>query len=324
MSREVICRSALHRGPMKKILMILTSHRLDCFRLCMDLLIRGGSVRRFDRVVLLLNGVEGRHLDRVQAFLKTHPEVPWDTIAGPRGRGERISGLQNACVQRYPNSLYFKIDEDTFVSRDWDLEMLKAYDAHKDDPALSLITPVIPNNAAGFFYLLNRFPELAAEYRALFTHPIESTCDGTVWRFPQVANWITRKFLDLDEANAKLRADNLAPFVKFSYRFSINCICYDYRHWQEIGGVQKDDEIGWGQWIPAHNKFIVLVTTSLCHHYSFFIQNDWLDRQPLLEDLRKANLPGSIGGLSYALPRWRRTAQQVPGAIKRRLGLQKT
>ena len=39
---------------MKKILMVLTSHRLDCFKLCMDLLIHGGSIRRFDRVVLLL------------------------------------------------------------------------------------------------------------------------------------------------------------------------------------------------------------------------------------------------------------------------------
>ena len=47
---------------MKKILMILTSHRLDCFKLCMDMLIQGGSIRRFDRVVLLLNGVKGRHL----------------------------------------------------------------------------------------------------------------------------------------------------------------------------------------------------------------------------------------------------------------------
>ena len=42
---------------MKKILMVLTSHRLDCFKLCMDMLLHGGSIRRFDKVVLLLNGV---------------------------------------------------------------------------------------------------------------------------------------------------------------------------------------------------------------------------------------------------------------------------
>ena len=51
---------------MNKILMILTSHRLDCFRLCMDMLIHGGSIHRFDRVVLLLNVLKGRHLRYVQ------------------------------------------------------------------------------------------------------------------------------------------------------------------------------------------------------------------------------------------------------------------
>jgi len=47
---------------MKKILMILTSHRLDCFKLCMDMLLTGGSIWHFDHVVLLLNGVKGHHL----------------------------------------------------------------------------------------------------------------------------------------------------------------------------------------------------------------------------------------------------------------------
>lgn len=125
---------------MKKILMILTSHRLDCFKLCMDMLIHGGSVWRFDRVVLLLNGVKGRHLRYVRRLMAAHPDIPWDTIAGPRGRGWFISNLQNDCVRRYPDSLYFKIDEDTFVSADWDQILAEAYDAHRERLDLSLIT----------------------------------------------------------------------------------------------------------------------------------------------------------------------------------------
>ena len=111
---------------MKKILMILTSHRLDCFKLCMDMLIQGGSIRRFDRVVLLLNGVKGRHLRYLRRLMAAHPDIPWDTISGPRGRGWLISNLQNECVRRYPDSLYFKIDEDTFVSADWDEVLAEA------------------------------------------------------------------------------------------------------------------------------------------------------------------------------------------------------
>ena len=166
---------------MKKILMILTSHRLDCFTLCMDMLIHGGSVRRFDRVVLLLNGVKGRHLRYVHRLMAAHPDIPWDIIAGPRGRGRFISNLQNDCIRRYPDSLYFKIDEDTFVSADWPPKLLAAYEAHRQDPGLSLIAPVIPNNGLGCHTLLTAFPELAEEYRQRFNAPLTPAVDGPVW-----------------------------------------------------------------------------------------------------------------------------------------------
>ncbi|MBU1695333.1 MAG: hypothetical protein KKC51_15425 [Verrucomicrobia bacterium] len=308
---------------MKKILMVLTSHRLDCFKLCMDLLVRGGSIRFFDRVVLLLNGVAGRHLRYVQALKTDHPDVPWDTIAGPRGRGLLVSNLQNECVRRYPDSLYFKIDEDTFVSADWPQKLLAAYEAHRQDPARSLITPVIPNNGLGCHYLLTAFPELAAEYKQRFNAPLTPAVDGPVWINGRIAEWITRKFLNLDEANGRLCARPAPTFQKFARRFSINCVCYDYRHWQEIGGVPEHDEIGWGDWIVEHGKFAVLVTDALVHHYSFFVQQDWLDRTPLLEDLRRANLPATLSAKSlagYHLPRWVRIGRQLPHVLKRRLG----
>ena len=317
---------------MKKILMVLTSHRLDCFRLCMDLLLRGGSIRFFDRVVLLLNGVAGRHLRYVRDLQAAHPDIPWDTIAGPRGRGLLISNLQNECVRRYPDSLYFKIDEDTFVSADWPQKLLAAYEAHRDDPGLSLITPVIPNNALGCFYLLHAFPELAHEYDRLFQKPLTTKFDGPVWINGRIADWITRKFLDLRQANDRLRAvrvpaiaaDGLSmpaggPFGRFAFRFSINCLCYDYRHWRELGGIPEFDEIGWGDWIVAHGKFAVLVPDALVHHYSFFVQQDWLDRTPLLEDLRRTNLPDTVRWPDRGPARLLRIVQQVPRALRRRL-----
>ena len=39
--------------------MMLTSHRLDCCRLALDLLDQDRSFEKFDRVVLLMNGVVG-------------------------------------------------------------------------------------------------------------------------------------------------------------------------------------------------------------------------------------------------------------------------
>ncbi len=307
---------------MNKILMILTSHRLDCFRLCMDMLIHGGSIHRFDRVVLLLNGVKGRHLRYVQKLQARHPDIPWDTVAGPRGRGWFISNLQNECVRRYPDSLYFKMDEDTFVSADWDQELLAAYEAHRDRPDLSLVTATIPNNGLGCWQLLNVFPGLREKFLQLPHAAHHPGASSSVWFYPHLAEWMIREFIHLDTANQRVRAVVTEPWVPFHERFSINCICYDYRHWQEIGGVQEQDEVGWGKWITENRKLVVLAARAVCHHYTFFNQQDWLDRSTLLEDIRAANLPVTRWEQSFlgrGLPRWERMVRQVPAILKRRL-----
>ena len=312
------------RIALTKLLMILTSHRLDCFSIAMDLLDQTGSLNLFDRVVLLLNGVHGAHRRYVDHWIITRPDVHWDIIEGPRGRGPFISNLQNECVRKYPGALYFKIDEDTFVCDGWVNRLTRAYEEHREDPALSLITPVIPNSGFGSHYLLTAFPELAEEYRSMFPQPMTPDCDGPTWLYPQIAEWVTRKFLDLRVANDRLRAlASPKSYQRFAYRFSINCIVYDYRHWTEMGGVPKFDEVGWGDWIPAHNKTVVLVTDLLVHHYSFFVQQDWLDRTTLLEDIRMTNLPDTCPPgytLWRHLPQIARTARQLPDIIRRRLG----
>ena len=306
---------------MKKILMILTSHRLDCFKLCMDMLIHGGSIRRFDRVVLLLNGVKGRHLRYVRRLMAAHPDLPWDAISGPRGRGWFISNLQNECVRRYPEALYFKIDEDTFVSSDWDRILSEAYAAHRERADLALITATIPNNGLGCWQLLNAFPDMREAYLKLPRATHTPAADGPVWFYPHLAEWMIRRFLCLEDANRRVRENAAAQWVHFHDRFSINCICCDYRHWREIGGVQEQDEVGWGRWIAENRKLVVLAAQTVVHHYTFFNQQDWLDRSSLLEDIRAANLPTSgweRSLLGRALPRGERICRQIPTILRRR------
>ena len=316
MSMERTASSALPR-----VLMILTSHRLDCFKLTMDLLSATGSFDGFERVVLMLNGVVGRHRAYVDRFIAAHPEVSWDIISGPRGKGPLVANLQNECVRRYPGRLYFKLDEDVFVSRGWVEKLAAAYEAHREDDRLALVTPVIPNNGVGFHHLLSRFPELAEEYRRRFPHPIVPDCDGPVWIYPQIAEWITRKFLNLESANRQLIKDNTPPYTRFAFRFSINCLVYDYRHWTQMGGIPDGEEPAWGQWIPDHGKFNVLATDTLIHHYSFFVQQEWLDRSSLLEDIRITNQPGlaRMRPVRYYGPRLLRIVQQLPRALRRKL-----
>lgn len=307
---------------MKRILMILTSHRLDCFSLCMDCLLASNSLRQFDRVVLMLNGVVGRHLQYVQDLIASHPEIPWDTVSGPRGKGPLVANLQNECVRRYPDSVYFKIDEDVFVSEGWVDKLAAAYETFKSDPNLAMVLPLIPNNGVGFNHLLTRSPELADEYRKVFTYPITPDFNGPIWIQPKLAEWMIRRFIDLRAANRALESRPGERHVKFAHRFSINCIVYDYRHWTQLGKIPDEEEPAWTQWVPDNGKFCVLATDTLVHHYSFFVQQDWLDRSSVLEDIRLVNLPGSgfsKWSPSYHLPRAVRIAQQLPRVVKRRI-----
>ena len=301
--------------------MILTSHRLDCFSLTMDSLFHAGGMEGFDHVVLLLNGVTGRHRTYVDRLLREHPDVPWDVIAGPRGKKRRVASLQNECVQRYPDALYFKMDEDLVVSKGWHEKLLQAYLDHQDDPDLALITPVITNHATGAYYLCRRFPALADEFLRRFAEPLTAKHDGPFWVDPRIGAWMIRTFLDLEAGNRRLAADNPGPYHRFDERFSINLLVYDYRHWRELGGIPDDEEPAWCGWVAAHHKHNILTTNTLAHHYAFFVQQSWMDRTSLLEDLRRVNVPNKPppGGIGYHLPRLRRVVQQVPDILRRRL-----
>ncbi len=306
---------------MKKVLMILTSHRLDCFYLTMDFLKAAGSLQQFDRVVLLLNGVEGPHLDYVRSLMAALPQVPWDTIAGPRGKKERVANLQNECVRRYPDSLYFKIDEDVFVSKGWVEKLTAAYEQFQSDDNLALITPLIPNNALGCHYLLTHSSALAEEYHRRFSYPVTSDYNGPIWNHPDLAQWLMRKFMHLEKSNGELGSGIGKLYHKFAYRFSINCLVYDYRHWSQLGGIPNDEEPAWGQWVPDHGKFNVLVTNTMVQHYSFFTQQDWMDRSHLLEDFRRINLPDTLPSRlapEYWRPWLARVIEQFPRAVKRK------
>jgi len=304
---------------MRRILMILTSHRLDCFRLTMDLLLESGDLKGCHKVVLMLNGVEGRHKAYVEGLIASRPDIPWDTVSGPRGKKAFVANLQNEVVRRYPDSLYFKIDEDVFPSPGWMDKLAAVHGAHAEDPKLALVTAAIPNNGLGAHHLLTRFPELGAEYQERFGEEVSSAYNGPVWQRPDIAAWLIRRFIDMRAANQRLAAHPVAP-LRFDFRFSINCLVYDERHWRDLGGIPDEEEPAWVQWVADHGKYNVLATDTLSQHYSFFVQQDWLDRDSLLEELRNANLPPPLRVSTPVawIRRVRRIAPQVPRALRRK------
>lgn len=306
--------------------MVLTHDRLDCLRLCLDMLDRADAFAAFDRVVLLLNGVSPRHRRVAMAFMAAHPHVAWDIVEGDGSRPGGIFHVQNECVHRYPDSIYVKVDDDIFVGKGWAERMLETHARYADRTDLALITPLIPNNAFGLHRLLNEFyPEDLPEFQQRFGAPPNIEAKGPTWQRPDIAEWATRRFLDIDAANdeqhRRLAAGPHSRWHEFCRYFSIGCICYDYAHVQRMGGtLPANDEPGWCAWFEAHQQACILDQSQLVLHYSFFVQQDWLDRSSLLEDIRRTNLPGTSPLLAPLYPKWR-LMQQLPRIIRRRLHL---
>ncbi|MCS6772447.1 MAG: hypothetical protein NZ740_10590 [Kiritimatiellae bacterium] len=301
--------------------MILTKDRRDCVGMNLLLHERGGSFEVFDRVVFLLNGVTRRHMRFIDEWIERHPRLQCDKILGDGTRPQGIAAMQNRCIQKYPGCFYAKTDEDIFVPSGWARMMWDAYLAHRDRDDLALITPLIPNNGYGLFILLTQFyTELLEEHRRRFGCDPSPEAQGLTWRSPLVGEWATRAFLNLREANSRHRGRvGSQPFLYFSRHFSIGCIAYDYRHWQRMGGIPPTDETGWCAWIAEHHHVNVLDCRQIALHYTFFVQQEWLDRTQLLEDIRAANLPDTLTWAHrMQLTRAVRIAKQIPNIIRRR------
>jgi hypothetical protein len=342
---------------MKKVLMILTKDRRDCVDMNLLLHERGGSFEVFDQVVFLLNAVSDRHMRFIDTFIKRHPKLAVDKMIGDGTRPKGISDMQNRCVEKYPDAFYVKTDEDVFVPNGWAQRMVEAYELHRHRPDLALITPLLPNNAYCLNVLLNQFyPELLETHKQLFGCEPSIEPTGLTWRSPAVGEWATRQFIDLEKANQRQRklvskkhpaghtqhvtnnfytdphatnrgtsaqaqpaSDILDPFHYFSNYFSIGCIGYDYRHWRKMGGIPWNDEPGWCKWIEDHHQVNVLDCRQIALHYTFFVQQEWLDRSTLIEDIRATNLPDTISIADRLhIHRLNRIARQIPAVIKRR------
>ena len=312
---------------MQKILMILTHDRLDCLRLCLEMLHKAEALVKFDRVVLLLNGVPN-HLRRwVQRHMAEHPEVKWDAIDGSGIRPQGISEVQNACIRKYPGSFYVKVDEDLFVGPEWAERMFEAYDAHRHRGDLALIAPLITNNAYGLHRILTQFyPEKLQAYRRIFGKDPSPEPKGWTWISPHVSDWANREFIEIEQANLAhrklLMGGSFNRYHTFSEYFSIGCIGYDYRHIERMGGVPECDEPQWCDWIAKNQQVNILDQSQIVLHYAFFVQQRYLDRWPLLEDIRWNNVPDSMGRktwLNYQWPRYKRMINQVPVLLREKI-----
>lgn len=264
----------------KPVLMILTSHRRDCFELCLDCLEWFTDLDAFSRIYVLANDVEPAHRQVILDFKARRPRGQVAELhCAPRARGDNpcLRAMWNEVLSRHKNDVLVKLDEDVFVTPGWLPRLLAAFDRRADNDTL-LVTPLIPNNDQGRFFL---DAYLRARWPGEFA--------GEVARTPIFANgaygaWVWEKVL---------RDGLLEGFREFAHPagsavpgLSINCIVFGPLLTNLIFPLAANDEFTINSLLERGGMRGWLEPAAMAHHYSFYRQQDQVDAAVRLDEVR--------------------------------------
>ena len=269
------------------ILLILTSHRLDCFDLCIRCLEAHTDLTAFERIYVLGNELAPAHHAYASAFVGRHPNAELVEFS-PRG-WDPLMKTQDLLLSQHPKSIVVKIDEDVFVMPNWLEAMLLEYEKGRPNGCV-LVSALVPNNQSGMRMLheayLEHFPDYAKHAESVFSTQISKN--------PRYALWIWQKFLQgkLDLTQTGL-LKNVGP-RKVDFYLNINCIMVNPDFMQAILPFYgSTDERVINDALRMGDKLFGVVTPrAIAHHYSFGPQQEILDQFITMEDLEPLLLNG--------------------------------
>jgi hypothetical protein len=249
------------------ILMLLTSHRMDCCMLCLRCLERFTDLGRFKRIYILANAVSENHRAILARFAARHDNaIIRDCL--PRGLVPAVNTAQNEILAAHIRDVIVKLDEDVFVTPNWLDHLIEGYrhHAHRDDVVLA--TPLLPVSPPGR-HALNRFLTVSypSERHMYVGPPVEEN-----WVYHR---WMWEKVLREDLVETWL-AERPALYNYLDY-VTINCVIYDRRLIERvhpfpvrpIRGLPTTDELAINRALLDGNLRVAVLGRSVVHHYSF-------------------------------------------------------
>jgi hypothetical protein len=270
------------------LLIILTSHRADCFALCVDCLERHTDLGQFERIFVMGNALEAAHRLSAQAFVARHANAELREF-GPRGLKAAMRALDEV-LARYPWRVVVKIDEDVFVMPGWLSGLRRAYLRNRGK-GCGLVSALVPNSDLGqtalHDYLCAAWPEYA---RSTALHGRTSSHN------PDYAVWLWRMILSgkLDPAVAVERG-HVRPQRVAGY-LNINCILLDPEFLALALPFAADYDESLINCVLQDTRtpfYGLLAPESLAHHYSFGNQQREVDAAVPLDAVRRRLLgPG--------------------------------
>ncbi|MEL7639889.1 MAG: glycosyltransferase family 2 protein [Solidesulfovibrio sp.] len=269
------------RGDIRPVLLLLTSHRLDCFLICTRCLERFTDFSRLKHVYVVANALSPDHLAVARRFVARHANASL-VERGPRGLVPAVHAAQNEILASHLEDVIIKIDEDLFVTPHWLEHLVDGYIDHADRPDVPLVMPLVPVSPPGR-HVLNRFLRVSypSERPMYCGPPIEEN-----WVYHR---WMWEKLLHENLAEVYLR-DGPAKYGYVGY-LTINCVIFDDRIMRRVlpfptsptAGQATTDERSINLALATDRMKVAVLGRSLAHHYSFSKCEDYLRSHVPLE-----------------------------------------
>lgn len=264
----------------RPVLMILTSHRRDCFSLCLECLEWFTDLSAFQRIYVLANDVSPEHRGVILDFKARRPAgqvVEFHCAPQARGDNPCLRAMWNEVLARHRRDVIVKLDEDLFVTPGWLPRLLRTYAERADDSTL-LVTPLIPNNDQGRIFM---DPFLRSAWPEEFTGRVAET---PIFANGEYGAWIWGKALGHDLAGRFQRWPH--PAGGSVGGLSINCIVFGPLLTNLIFPLAANDEFTINHLLSRGNLRGWLEPAAVAHHYSFYRQQEAIDQAVDLDAVR--------------------------------------
>jgi hypothetical protein len=270
------------RGDIQPVLLLLTSHRLDCFLVCIRCLERFTDLTRFKRIYVVANALGEEHLTLAKHFAARHANAVV-VDRGPRGIAPAVLAAENEIFAAHMDDVIIKLDEDLFVTPNWLEHLIDGYMDHADRADVPLVTPLVPISPPGR-HILNRFLRVSypSERHMYCGPPIEEN-----WVYHR---WMWEKLLHENMADVYLH-DQPPKFGYVGY-LTLHCVIFDQRILRRVlpfptartaAGQNATDENAINVALHAGKMKVAVLGRSLVHHYSFSKCEEYLRAHVPLE-----------------------------------------
>lgn len=285
--------------------MLFTSHRMDCFLLCVKSLELHTDLTRFKKIYVVANDVSDEHALIIKSFQKRHKNII-DVHATPRGVIPAMTSMENFIMARHVDDPIIRLSEDVFVTPGWLDHLMAAYKVHRkhdDIPLASCVAPVSRTGRQLFDRTLrqhyrterDRLPNIAMEHNAVYHR--------FVWE-KVLTDGLADKYLAMDR-----------PRHVYLGHISVDCVMFDERLVRAIApiplkvpdGVTRPDEFRINSHLRTTGHRAVVATRALVHHFSHAGPEEFLRRHVSLDDIW-----WHMMFLENGTPRRRRAAGDAP------------